>query len=382
MNERGTGVLTQYELEVIKTCRTRGAVLCETDRGLKLLKEWTGSDRRIQLEYEVLSALEEETGLQVDCCIRNREGALVCVDEDHTRYVVRNWYEGKECSTRETGEILRAAELLAKLHLALRRLEEEHILDRRRVEARRENAEAEKSNSDAPEISPGTEEKGEEASPETEKASLEDGADSPEEYGEISPEAFGEVFRRHNRELKRTRTFVKSRRKKTEFELLVIGGFEKFYRQAEEAAELAVSLNTMPKSWWCHGEYSHHHVLLGTGVRAITDFSRMHYGIQVSDLYYFMRKILEKHRFNLRLARQLLDAYTAVLPLTRKEWSYLYILFLYPEKYWKQMNYYVNSNKAWIPARNIDKLKALESQFEARNLFLKELERKAMGILY
>ena len=108
----------------------------------------------------------------------------------------------------------------------------------------------------------------------------------------------------------------------------------------------------------------------------------MHYGIQVSDLYYFMRKILEKHRFNLRLARQLLDAYTAVLPLTRKEWSYLYILFLYPEKYWKQMNYYVNSNKAWIPARNIDKLKALESQFEARNLFLKELERKAMGILY
>ena len=58
MNERGTGVLTQYELEVIKTCRTRGAVLCETDRGLKLLKEWTGSDRRIQLEYEVLSALE------------------------------------------------------------------------------------------------------------------------------------------------------------------------------------------------------------------------------------------------------------------------------------------------------------------------------------
>ena len=188
MNERGTGVLTQYELEVIKTCRTRGAVLCETDRGLKLLKEWTGSDRRIQMEYEVLSALEEETGLQVDCCIRNREGALVCVDEDQTRYVVRNWYEGKECSTRETGEILRAAELLAKLHLALRRLEEEHILDRRRVEACREKAE--------------------EASPETEKASLEDGADNPEEYGEISPEAFGEVFRRHNRELKRTRTFV------------------------------------------------------------------------------------------------------------------------------------------------------------------------------
>ena len=54
MSERGTGVLEQYELEVFRTWRTRGAFLCETDQGLKLLKEWTGSDKRIQLEYEVV----------------------------------------------------------------------------------------------------------------------------------------------------------------------------------------------------------------------------------------------------------------------------------------------------------------------------------------
>ena len=130
MSERGCGVLEQYELEVFKTWRTRGAFLCETSQGLKLLKEWTGSDRRIQLEYGVLSSLAE-IGLQVDCCIQNREGGLICVDEDQTRYVLRNWYEGRECSTRETTEILAAAKLLARIHQDLSRLDTEHILEQK-----------------------------------------------------------------------------------------------------------------------------------------------------------------------------------------------------------------------------------------------------------
>jgi hypothetical protein len=49
-------------------------------------------------------------------------------------------------------------------------------------------------------------------------------------------------------------------------------------------------------------------------------------------------------------------------------------LFLYPEKYWKQLNYYYNANKAWIPARNTDKLRVLEEQEEARQAFLKEIK--------
>ena len=119
MNERGTGVLEQYELEVYRTCRARGAVLCETGKGLKLLKEWAGSRKRIWLEYEILSALEEDAGIAVDNCMRNREGELLAVDGDQTAYVLRNWYEGRECSTREPGEIQEAARMLGKLRSCL-----------------------------------------------------------------------------------------------------------------------------------------------------------------------------------------------------------------------------------------------------------------------
>ena len=48
-------------------------------------------------------------------------------------------------------------------------------------------------------------------------------------------------------------------------------------------------------------------------------------------------------------------------------------MFLYPEKYWKQINYYFNANKAWIPARNMDKIIGLQEQEEGRRRFLQEL---------
>ena len=48
-------------------------------------------------------------------------------------------------------------------------------------------------------------------------------------------------------------------------------------------------------------------------------------------------------------------------------------MFLYPEKYWKQINFYYNANKAWIPARNIEKLRSLEEQQPVRNRFLEQI---------
>ena len=82
----------------------------------------------------------------------------------------------------------------------------------------------------------------------------------------------------------------------------------------------------------------------------------MHLGLQTEDLYYFMRKVMEKHDWNPGLGFSMLEAYEKVLPLDLRDKKCLYYLFLYPEKYWKQINFYYNANTAWIPARNTEKL--------------------------
>ena len=82
---------------------------------------------------------------------------------------------------------------------------------------------------------------------------------------------------------------------------------------------------------------------------------------------------MEKHDWNERLGRQVMESYERVLPVSEVERQGLYYLFLYPEKYWKQLNFYYNAGKAWIPVRSIEKLQKLEEQQTARNLFLEAI---------
>ena len=69
----------------------------------------------------------------------------------------------------------------------------------------------------------------------------------------------------------------------------------------------------------CHGDLDQHHVLMGGSYTAIIEYNRMHLGIQISDLYRFMRKVMEKHGWNLDLGLSMLDSYERVLPHGAKE---------------------------------------------------------------
>lgn len=321
MNDRNTEVLEQYELETGSLRRGRGAWVCETDRGLKLLREYKGTVKRLEFEEEVLNVLKDSGSCRVDQYVRNREGELLSTAGDGSRYIVKDWYADRECNVRDEEEMVNAVLQIAGLHKLLRRVE------------------------------------------------------SREEWnlGSILAEPMEREMERHNRELKRTRNFISGKRKKSDFELCVMGNFNLFFEQAVEAQE---GLNRMsreqgtPDLFLCHGELNQHHILMGPGYTAVIEFNRMHLGVQAADLYHFIRKVMEKHGWSLRLGMRMLDSYDRILPMGKKEREYLYYLFLYPEKYWKQLNFYYNANKAWIPARNVEKIKNLEQQQEERNRFL------------
>ena len=94
----------------------------------------------------------------------------------------------------------------------------------------------------------------------------------------------------------------------------------------------------------------------------------------MSDLSRFMRKVMEKHGWNELLGVSLLERYERENPLDETERNRLYYLLLYPEKYQKQLNYYNNSNKAWIPEKNVEKLRVLVSKQEKRMHFLEKIK--------
>ena len=327
MIDWGAEIVEKYGLEVINARKGRGSWIFETDQGLKLLKEYKGSVKRLEFEEAVLDTMKEAGALRVDQYVRNVENELISTAEDGTRYLVKNWFSDRECDLKDRQEILSVTQQIAVLHKSLRSVESREEWNLRSM---------------------------------------------------IAPPLY-EAMEKHNRELRKARTFIRGKRKKNEFELTVIGSYDRFYEQALLAAREMKKIfeqagQTMEQSYFvCHGELNQHHLLIGSDYVAVTEFNKMHLGLQIEDLYYFMRKVMEKHDWDMALGAGMLEAYERVLPMTLEEKECLYYLFLYPEKYWKQINFYYNANKAWVPARQTEKVRSLEQQQERRMEFIKNI---------
>lgn len=324
LNDNYLDVLQKYEGEILEVRRGRGAWICERSDGVKLLKEYRGSLKRLEFEETVLQELKSQGICCVDQYVRNQEGELITVGDDGTKYILKDWFTDRECNLKDNEEILTAVSWIARLHRAFRTVvwREEWKL------------------------------------------------------GSMLPPGLSEGMRRHTREMKRVRTFVSGKRKKSEFELCVMRYFSEFYEQALEAQKGMQALEEnvgRERLFLCHGDLNQHHLLMGAKDVAVIEFNQMHRGNQMADLYHFIRKVMEKQGWDERLGRAMMEEYDKVLAMDVLDRECLYYLFLYPEKYWKQLNYYYNANKAWTPAKNVEKLQSLKDQQEARERFLEQI---------
>ncbi len=304
MYDRGLGVLEKYGLTAKTVMRGRGALICETERGLVNIRECWGSPRKLELQRRLQLQCRESGYPWVDLVLENQEGQVITAGENQIPYVVRDWYLGRECDARSKTDIMEGVKAMADLHKALR-MEKDDTADTVNL--------------------------------------LED-------------------YHKHNRELRRIRKFVQKKKKKNEFEELLAGSISLFLEQGEWVAAQMEQLGCeqMEKQQLapvCHGDCNQHNILFVQGGIAFTNFERWHYGLQVSDLFLFMRKILEKHAWNTELGRFMVSNYNSRRQLPQEELLQLKLQLCYPWKYWKLANFYSGSNKVWISGKSTEKLK-------------------------
>lgn len=327
MNDRDLSILDQYDLQLKNTRRGRGALILETDQGIKLLKEAPASPKRSETIYLLQNEIYKSGYHMIDTFVCNKEGAFLSYDKDGTPYILKNWFEGRECDVKNEAEILAAVRNLAKLHNAM--------------------------------VFPDLE------------LELED---------RYKAEDLAAQFARHNRELKKVRTYIHKKRRKSDFEVCFMDSFTLFYRQCEEAL-LALQESqyeqlkesSRQRQTICHGEYTHHNILMTASGIATTNFDKFTVDIPIADLYQFLRKVMEKNHWNKRLGMAMLDGYSSIRPIRNEELYHLGIRLSYPEKFWKIANHYYNNNKAWIPGKNIEKLVSLSAQEQMRESFLRSV---------
>ena len=325
MNERDLQVLEQYPFTVNGSWRTRGAFLLDTSAGRLLIREFSGSVYKLQKEQELLEHLKG-CGYLVDRM--DQEGRLATVYREYDQFVVKESLDGRECDTRSESEILKAASLLAGMHRDLRGFCEVTEEDRLRLSA---------------------------------------------------PHVIEELGR-HNRELRKIYTFIRKKNKKNVFETAYLSCCTSVLKEAQEiecrlksSSYEKLREQALREGHFCHGEYIHHNILVGSGQMAVINFEKFALDVQVNDLYLFLRKILEKQDYDLRLGSRILKAYEQVRPLCREEKEYLSLRMQYPEKFWKLANYYYNTNKAWIPGKHMEKLEKFLAQREKRVSFSRKI---------
>lgn len=332
MEDRQDTAIARYELTVRKKYRSRGGWMLDTNMGPKLLREYENVRSHFDIENEIKAFLVEKGFSRVDSVIPDRAGNLVTELETGEKYVLYNWFSGEECNLRSEKCLEAAGENLGRMHLALKGFEL----------------------SEASGIKVGR----------------------AETDGELL-----QMFQRHNRELKRVNGYMKNKKRKNEFEIYAINCFHDYYEKACEAARLLGCCRyymeqEVDKKEISHGDYNYHNLILTPQGMATTGFDRAGYGIQLLDLTYFMRKTLEKNHWEKGAGDAVLTGYGRENDLSRGQMEFIYIMLLYPEKYWKLMNHYYNKKKSWLSAKSLEKLEDVRNMEKNRERFLRAFATK------
>lgn len=328
MNDRAVSLFDNYEIEVNRTWKGRGAILCESDKGLLILKEYNGPMNKIFFQDALLKHIKAAGFPLAESILKTRDGELIVFDQDKVPYIVKTYFEGKECNNRELEECRQAVRTLALLHNC---------------------------------------------------------SDLSDWDGLFSQPVFHieKEYEKHNKELKKVRRFLREKSQKTAFEIYLIEHYDYFFDRALQVTEemryymkerKSANLEEFPIV--CHGDYQYHNIIRTSAGMALINFEKCIRDNPVRDLYLFMRKLLEKNNWSQTLGDILIRSYDEEKTLSEEDYMQLYYRFAYPEKFWKIVNFYYNSGKAWIPGRNMEKLEKLFAQDKEKQDFLEAIFRK------
>lgn len=318
MNDRAVTLLEQYDIEVLRTRKGRGAILCDTPQGVLAFKEYAGTEARLVMEQELLEKIKQKGLVYTDALIPTKEGNYCVKDRDGIGYILKTHVEGRECDISELSECKTAMELLAGLHNVM---------------------------------------------------------EMPKQENTDSLNTSLKEYEKRNRELTHIRSFLWKKGQKQPFERYLLQAMDTYLEQAKQVKEdFGTYVTTLsPKKnfrQYCHGDFQYHNILFAEDKWYVVNFEKCHEGSQVTDIYLMMRKLLEKSDWSVELGRELLEAYQSVRPIPAYDYVDLYYRLAYPEKFWKIANFYMNSRKAWIPEKNMEKLSKVLAQEEAKSEFL------------
>lgn len=327
MNEKALSVLEQFGLKVKKSERDRGGLIVDTDNGKWILYECIKGDGYYEKEAGIDECLLKSGFENIDWYKKNIDGGIFANDEKGRKYYLKKWKDARDCDVTDSRDVIRGAVLLAKLHKAFLNI-----------------------------------------SCDNESIKFNNGTD------------LRMKFDRHTKEMRMVGNFLKNKKNKNEFEIKLRKEIISFHGEAIEAID---TLEKIPygkrlekarnEIELCHGAYNYHNIRFGENENYILNFDHTMVDCAITDLYQYMRKILEKNNWDIAVGQNMIEAYNKEKCIDEVDLEILKINFMYPEKFWKIVNYYNGTSKSFIPRKSYEKLEIVCDTNLARQKFLESL---------
>lgn len=320
-----------YDIDIIKSSKGRYARIMESNKGIMQLRLMEESESRLRQEYHFKEKLINYGFPYVDYLVPNNDDELSTPDRYGNMHVLRRYYVGREINASNTAEIMLSVENLAKFHKVGRKIWLDMI------------------------------------------------ANESDSYHVIREDY---DLRKRNRELKRVRAYVSRVSPKQKFEEIYIRHYDFYYNKALDCErklnELIAQMDCKAHRGYCHGSYNNHNVLICRGENnyiATVGFDRFYIGNQLADLYYFARKIVEKNDYDFELLKKIIECYMSYIELNKSDLTYIYLLFTYPEKFYKLSSQYLNSSKLRLSPVLLEKLGRIIGSDEKKNRLIESYDK-------
>ena len=327
MKEFSASVLEPFGLRAKRVTRAYGAFICDTNRGVMLVKEttlpvevlWFAHDVKEHLAYRGFGCTDRYQ-VSSDGQIQTEQSGEV--------YTVRRWMRAEEAKLTEKECALRMAALLGQMHGAAEGFEASQRS--RRINRCHE---------------------------------------------------WPQLIYKDIRKLQSCGKMLRKNGRYTEFDLMVLDSLPEMIEQLMEAqkfflSEVYVRLadRTDRMRIFGHGGYDDHTVLLGREQNMITDFEQSCYMIPVTDLAILLERAMRKNDWDEQLGWHMLEWYDRGHPMSSEEKKMVRALLMYPMRFCRLCGEAYQMKRNWMPISYKRKMEEWKVQQEKRKVFIKQLE--------
>ncbi len=290
------GIFQDFGISVNKCYKVRGAYICETHKDTKIIRRSNATPGQINLQYNIKEHLIKRGFSCVNRLYVSRKNTPYTISRNHI-FIMSDWNRGLNVDFCNVEDIYNTIRLLAQLHIA---------------------GEGFKTTG----------------------------------YSKGKIKNLGETYSKRLRETRNLKKRIENESHKTEFEVLYLKHVYAYRELQELAMKFVYKENyedhiqlARDKQTIVHGHYNYHQIKKVDDGMIVSGFERSGYDVQLTDLAYVVRRIMQKNKWDPALLLDILKEYHKIRPLTAREWGIMKGMIIFPDKFAKLCNTYYHSKR-------------------------------------